>query len=182
LTVFVISPAADSVVVERARVAIAGLDGAGVDQVFGDRRLTEVVPPPAVDAIVVEREEILERLADIRDGVAGGNMYPVDRVVSLASRSEASGQKLNVLLEVEIESISASSPWDGNPGGPIVLDEVAHLLDPESGAELFHHRRSNEAAGDPLDWEFLEHGDIEGLALTLTNDLRVAAESLPPRP
>jgi hypothetical protein len=133
---------------------------------------------PEFDLGPVVREAILERLAGIRDGVADGSMRPVHQVVSVESRSEASGQKLHVVLEVEIQSINVSSPWDENPGGPIVLDAVARLLDPESGAELFQHRGSNEAVGVPLDWEVLENGDIEGFALALTNDLRVAAESL----
>ena len=143
-------------------------------------RVAAFVKPrvPIFDLGAVVYEEITERLEDIRDRVSGESTYPVNRVVSVASRSDASDQNLNVLLEVEIESISVSSPWDKNPDGPIVLDAVARLLDPESGAELFRYRRSNEVVGEPLDWEVLDNGDIEGFALTLTNDLRVAAESL----
>ena len=43
---------------------------------------------------------------------------------------------------------------------------------------MFQYHQSNEVVGEPLDWEALDNGDIEGFALTLTNDLRVAAESL----
>lgn len=73
-------------------------------------RVAAFVKPrvPIFDLGAVLYEEITERLEDIRDEVSGESTYPVNRVVSVASRSEASGKKLNVLLEAEIESISVS--------------------------------------------------------------------------
>ncbi len=60
---------------------------------------------PEFDLASVLREEISEGLERLQETLLSDSLPPVESVVLLSSRDEASDQDLDVLLEVEIEKI-----------------------------------------------------------------------------